>query len=337
MKKNDLYSILINETKEICEAKGYNYAYKLGRIFDYKKRVAFDHKIKCEKIESRFSPMFSLYEHEKEFLYKLIKNDELYYILDNINDIIRNSHCLSNNLLTYLNDNRARINDRDYNNIEIAITKSVSEFYPLVKEEDMKRLRDLLVSVADGENKSLLDIKVFNYGGFSKVYRIGNKIVKIGYKRMCENIVDQRRLLLPYFKDYVGKDFVEITDYLEPAKDISFEEIYSVYKELRDQGIIWLAPNEENLARVDKKTLENNKRKKKEGIGLLKNYNYLDKDLEVGDLLIIDLDHMVYENDVEKIRDIEFDLDGALLERRHYFEERYNNKTKRLVKTNKDN
>ena len=130
---------------------------------------------------------------------------------------------------------------------------------------------------------------------------------------------------------------MEITDYLEPAKDVSFEEIYSVYKELRDQGIIWLAPNEENLARVDKKTLENNKRKKKEGIGLLKNYNYLDKDLEVGDLLIIDLDHMVYENDVEKIRDIEFDLDGALLERRHYFEERYNNKTKRLVKTNKDN
>ena len=137
-----------------------------------------------------------------------------------------------------------------------------------------------------------------------KVYCLGEKAIKIGYTRRCPSIPDNRRLLIPDFKGYIEKEYVEVTDYLETTKDISEEEAYQVYKELRDMGIVWIDPYEHNLARVTENVLNNIKERRKKGNikGVTPNgsSSFWDE-LKVGDLVIIDLDHMFYEHETETI------------------------------------
>ena len=69
-------------------------------------------------------------------------------------------------------------------------------------------------------------------------------------------------------------------------------------------GIVWIDPYEHNLAYVTEIVLNNIKERRKKGNikGVIPNDNssFWDE-LKVGDLVIIDLDHMFYENEPEII------------------------------------
>jgi len=276
----------------------------LSNDLKYEERLKFLYKVDCLLQNKSYQESFASYCYEEEFLKELINNNELEYIVNNIDKIIIRSNSLKDIPLSYLKENEDKISKKDMMKIETSIARATSMYYPNTKEEDMIKIKDLLSKVAKDENTTLLDLRTIDYGYYSKVYKIKNKIVKVGYKRECPNIPDNNRILYPYFKGYIGSDYVEVTDYISEIGNITDDEIYEVYKDIRNEGLIWLDPGKENLARVSSDILYkmNQRRKDLTDKGIIDNNKHV---VELKDILLIDLDHIVFENDddnIERIR-----------------------------------
>lgn len=311
MRKN-ISDALVERACEIYDDYGYEGAYEVGKKLNYKKRLLFDYKIKCKMIGEKYLEMFAFSEYEKEFISKLIDRNELKYILNNIYEIIRDSDSLKDNLLSYLKSNINNITSKNYSCIEDAITRSILGYSSNIREDDLISLRNILTDVSKRENASLLDIRRVGYLANSKSYKIGNKVVKIGFQHYSDDNFVSNRFIMPYYNGFVGRNYVNISDYLVPAKDVSDEEVYSVYKDLRNQGIVWLYPDKSDLARINK-------------------YIAYKNGLKENDLVVINANNLAYDHDLERISDYDFLLEGHILERRKEFDIRYNSK-KRVLK-----
>lgn len=302
--------------------------YNMGKDLVYNERVIFYDYIKCIKEHKVFSPTFSVYNCGDIVLGELIKHDELDYIIENISLIMKPSSNLKCELLNYLKEKINYISDEDLVKIEYSIASTISTCIKN-RADVVSRIRDLLVDVAKKENVSLLDIRKIDYGSYSQVYRLGNKVIKIGLSRAVKNIIDNRLLLIPDYKSFIGSEYIEITDYIEiDNEDVSFNDLYMMYEELREQGITWLDPSRENVTRIDKDTLDKIKGKDKRGLGFCDNPNYNDKELAVGDLIIIDLDHLVSTDDIDTIAHIKYSLNEIIVEKLESFEKIYDEKHK---------
>lgn len=301
-----------------------NELYSLGKDMTYEQRVLLDYEIDCIKKGQPFSKVTAMYDHEDVFIDKLIKHDELDYIINHIAEIFRGKHFVNEKILEYLKSYEDLILGDTKEHIEIVITKCLSSYYIRKDDEELKRLHKLLVSVAEEENTSLFAIKKFQYGAYSTVYRINDKVIKIGY-RECESIPNCSEILLPDFKGKIGSDYIEITDYTPTLGDADMEELYTIYQNLRNQGLIWLDPRSDNVARLDEKTaiIQNQKRKGIHTLDIDFNPAYHMKELQAGDLVIIDLDHIVFQEDQDTINAIKRDLDETLIARVELFEKRY--------------
>lgn len=301
-----------------------NELYSLGKDMPYKQRVLLDCEIDCIKKNQPFSTTTAMYDHEEEFIDKLINHDELDYIINHISEIFRGKNFVNEKILEYLKSWEEFILGDIKHHIEIIITKCLSSYYINQNDEELNKLHQLLVSVAEEEHTSLFSLKKINYGAFSTIYRINNKVIKIGY-RAIETIPNCSRLLLPEFKGKIGSDYIEITDYVETNENDNMEDAYLIYKELRDQGLIWLDPRSDNLAILDKKACESQNKKRNEILSLDIGYNpnFHKRELEEGDLVIIDLDHIVFEDDQDSINRIKRDLNEIIVDRIALFEKRY--------------
>ena len=310
MEEEKIYQDLLEHGDFLLKNYSEEDLYQLGKTLSYRHRISYDYYLFCKKNEKTFQEYLSVFEHEKILLGKLVSHQEVHYIVSHINEIIRGPYSLTDDILSFLKAHFSELTEDEKKSVELSIIHSISEYYPHVSDYDMERFYHLLHDIAEKEHTSLLDIRKINYGGFSKIYRLGDRIIKVGSSRACEKIVDNRRLLLPDFKGKIGSDYVEITDYLDDVGDASFEEIYEVYEELREQGILWLDANENNLARINQKSLENNRIRRAyvSNLDLLPNPHFNTKELSVGDLVIIDLDHIVYDTDLDQIERIQWDL-----------------------------
>ena len=297
------YKFLMDNAEKLCEVYDYETLFNKGKILPYKKRLNYSYKIRCILDNLEYKEVLALLKYEDDFLKTLINNNELDYLIKSIKDIVR-YHKLNDIVLAYIKQNIDSIPNTILEEIILVIIKSLTESASIYSNYNIEPLRNLLLKAANEQELSILDLKYVGAGGFTKVYRLGEKAIKIGYTRRCTSIPDNRRLLIPDFKGYIEKEYVEVTDYLETTKDISEEEAYQVYKELRDMGIVWIDPYEHNLARVTEIVLNNIKERRKKGNikGVIPNDNssFWDE-LKVGDLVIIDLDHMFYENEPEII------------------------------------
>ena len=262
--------------------------------------------------------------------------DELKYIIENISKIMKPSSNLNHELLTYLKQKINCISEDDLLKIEYAIANTLCNCINN-RDEVVSKIRNLLIDVATSEKVSLLDIRKIDYGAYSQIYRLGEKVIKIGLNRAVENIIDNRLILIPDYKGFIGSEYIEITDYIEIDNEgVTFNDLYMMYEELREQGITWLDPSEENVTRVDQKTLDKIKKKDKKKLGFDTNLNYNNKELVVGDLIIIDLDHLISTDDINMIKHIKYNLNEIIVEKLDYFEKIYNerHKTKCLTLKN---
>lgn len=301
-----------------------NELYSLGEYMTYEQRVLLDYEIDCIKKGIPFYKSVAMVNHEEKYIDKLIKYDELDFIINHIAEIFRGKHSLNEKVLDYLKSYEDLIFGDTKEHIEMVITKCLSSYYIRKDDEELKKLHKLLVSVAEEENTSLFSIRKFQYGAYSTVYRINDKVIKIGY-RECESIPNCSEILLPDFKGKIGSDYIEITDYAPTLDDADLEELYTIYQNLRNQGLIWLDPRSDNVARLSEKTanIQNQKRKGIHTLDIDFNPAYHMKELQAGDLVIIDLDHIVFQEDQDTINAIKRDLDESLLDRIESFEKRY--------------
>lgn len=156
--------------------------------------------------------------------------------------------------------------------------------------------------IAQNEMADVSDVEYIGKGDHSNVYKLGNKVIKLGERRLTNKIPYHRRILQPLLRRKIkNKDlYIEISEYVESDISITDEDAYLIYKELRNDGIIWLDAKRENLGRLRKNNIIHFKEPlyvEKESIGYIKETLKEEEPLNKGDLVIIDTDYLFIEKD----------------------------------------
>ena len=186
-------------------------------------------------------------------------------------------------------------------------------------------LEKLLNELMQNEHVTPYDIRYLNRGSYSKVYQIGEKVLKIGWEPEHHIVPkNHRRLIQPLirktdlFSNGSGRDFyIEISEKCDMSQKPSKEELYEVFKELREDGLLWTDAFEGNVGRLKKANKPHFGR-----IGEIKEDNTIEwgsfsnagsaqglgkKDepietqnvLDEGELVVIDLDYIFDANDTK--------------------------------------
>ena len=174
----------------------------------------------------------------------------------------------------------------------------------------LEALTIIAEEIAENEKTDMSEIEYIDRGGYSTVAKLGNKVIKIGHKRLTYEIPYHRRLLQPLIRrkilpqksnPYHDEDLIiEIQEYIKPDKSITDDDVYLVYKELREDGIIWVDAKKENLGRLEKENIIHYSEPlyvDDESLGFIPETIKKRKPLQKGDLVIIDTDHLYREND----------------------------------------
>lgn len=170
------------------------------------------------------------------------------------------------------------------------------------EEKIMPYFKRIVDEVLEYEGKMCSDIRLIGEGGSSCVYKMGNKVLKLGRSRLGFKIDNNKRFLCPLLRQDIKsiKDdtlfFIEITEKVK-TDNISEEDAYSIYKELRDEGLVWLDCYPANLGRL----IKPNKIYFKDELNPFKeaiNYNTdLKEELDSGELVILDNELIFKEKD----------------------------------------
>ncbi len=118
-----------------------------------------------------------------------------------------------------------------------------------IDEIELNKL-DLILDIIGDFKK----YKKISNGSYSNVYEINKKILKIGLAKINKNIINHPRIIKTYLKLNIETKYkgiirnigFEIQEKAE-QKEVTKEELYEIYKELRDNNIIWKDIKESNV------------------------------------------------------------------------------------------
>ena len=257
-------------------------------------------------------------DNQKKFLEILVKNkcdipysaieyegNNKQIIYDNLTLFIENAQNLYA-LMNFVKDNPAALSQvKSYidNNEEKAINSIFCETDHLVKikEPTLKEIIKLIIlDVMKNENVKFSDI-TYNGGGFSRILLIGDKVIKLG-DRVTKSFPNNPYIIVPILRQEFSinneKCFAEVTERVDTSIKPSKEELYQLYKNLRNLGLKWTDIKEANVGRLKKRNVihwkENlNPTEEVLGLGTKKGKVILEK----GELVILDADFIYDEND----------------------------------------
>ena len=179
----------------------------------------------------------------------------------------------------------------------------ISDFIPTIT----RMIDELLID----QNVRRFDIEVLGIGGYSKAYQIGEKVLKIGEPRETYKIPNHPRILQPLTRTNLIDErnrnkvsaCVEISDRTDKLRDEEkqVEKLYQIYKELRDDGIIWADARFSNIGKLRKKNAPNGEEMNvdPQAVGMDKTVN--GRTLKTGDWVIIDTDYIYKQEDKDLI------------------------------------
>ncbi|MBQ6860484.1 MAG: hypothetical protein IJO08_02415 [Clostridia bacterium] len=213
------------------------------------------------------------------------------------------------------------------------IVQEISEY-----SRDSLTINMIVKELMEHENSKPSDIKYSAKGGFGKVFKIGDKILKYGRKAHNAELPYNSELFLqPLLRQSLsGSDFLEIYEQVDVGG--SREDMYQLYKALREQGLIWTDIKPGNFGRLRKEN-----RVHFEGIDSVSHRAVgfrEDKEIPIaqpGNLVLIDLDFVFLEG-----TKFEVPQEGTAMNNFREFTSRYqkekeaeNNPTKTQIKTQK--
>ncbi len=289
-------------------------------------------------------------ENQKKFLNLLVENkcdipysaidykgNNKQIIYDNLPLFIENAQNLYT-LMKFVKDNPVALSQvKDYmdNNEEKAINSIFCETDHLlkIKDPDLKEIVKLIVlDVIKNENVKFSDI-TYNGGGFSRVLLIGNKVIKLG-NRVTKKFPNNPYIIAPLLRKELqfGDEhcFAEVTERVDTSKEVSKEELYQLFKKLRDLKLVWTDIKSINVGRLTKKNVihwRDSLSPTEEILGL--DAKRGETILKEGDLVILDADFIYAENDPN----INYSNNKALYDE---FEKRYQNEKKELKNQNQE-
>ena len=130
------------------------------------------------------------------------------------------------------------------------------EYY--LKEEKIYDFFNIVIKeLLENEGKKYSDIEYLGSGAYSRVFAIGSKVLKIGNENKATfKIKNNKRFLKPLYRKnitYLNSNTtmfcLEITERLDMT-NITYDDVYEIYKELREQGLVWLDTKIENVGRL---------------------------------------------------------------------------------------
>ena len=248
-----------------------------------------------------------LAENKCDISYSMVeyKGNNKQIIYDNLPLFMENTENLYS-LMNFVKDNSSALSKvKDYidNNPEKAINSIFCETSNLVKMKD-KTLKEvvklIILDVLKNENAKLSDI-TYNGGGFSRVLLIGNKVIKIG-NRDTKSFPNNPYIISPLLRkklEFNGEScFVEVTERVDTSKKASKEELYQLFKKLRNLNLTWTDIKEDNVGRLKKENIIHWRQNLNPTDGVLGlDVKRGETILKEGDLVILDADFIYDEND----------------------------------------
>ena len=180
-----------------------------------------------------------------------------------------------------------------------------------LKELKEERIFDTIKIIIDellkNENLKYHDIQNRGLGDYSKVILIGSKVLKIGKKRNNFTIKHNKRFLKPIYRQEIESIknsgtllCIEITEDVD-TKNVSFRDVVDIYKELRDQHLIWTDCSLSNIGRLKRDNRIYFNHKISPDINAT---GYLSENKEIlkkGEIVIIDNDYIYTEEEFQKL------------------------------------
>ena len=246
----------------------------------------------------------------KQLIDSLLDAGERDYIIRNMPEIIS-----SENIKILLNDGIFKklkeVDESQFRNITPYIVASMTGKPIQTIDKDLLNTLCVIVNqLVENEELDMSDLEYVDRGSTSEVFRIGSKVIKFGIPRNTNKIPYHRRILQPLIRRNIksgdSEIYVEIAEYIEQDNTITDEDVYQIYKELRDEGIVWIDCKKANVGRLIKDNSEHYKEPlnlRNETVGYIHDtIKEYEPPIAKGKIVILDTDLIVREEDLKNLR-----------------------------------
>lgn len=188
-------------------------------------------------------------------------------------------------------------------------------------------IKIIIKELCQNENKTYGDIKYLGKGTFSYVLAVGDKVLKIGIKRYTDSFPNNPYIITPLLRESIkineeNKIFLEVTERVDTKTEVTTEELYQLYKKIRDLGLVWTDVAKRNVGRLKKDNIVHWNTPLSPTDEALELKKYINApQLKKGDLIILDADH-IYEGYKYNLTNKEFEdrYQEELKEKNKYYE-----------------
>lgn len=317
----DSYDYIVECLNKICAEKTIDYLVvnniDLDIIFDYlnKNNIQIKYNMVCEIL---------IYYKQEKIINKYFE----YFLKDNRNLLKFKS------IIRYLNIDLNEIDNYINNNHTLIIEEISGYGIEKLKEENLYEFfKELINELLRNEKLNYNNIEFIGEGTSSKIFGIGSKILKVGLPKDVFKMKNNKLFLQPIYRKEIKSIHrnetlmcVEITEKVD-TENITDEDVYYIYKTLRDEGLIWLDHIRGNVGRL----LKDNKI-------YFDGIDYVDKEstdyttdnnkiLPKGSLVIIDND-CIYDAE-ELFKSVEYRMFGHCSKYEARYREEKNSKLNR--------
>lgn len=302
----------INEIKNIPEIENTLYynsdsiyrKFGIGTILKITQEMEFRKRFKY--IHEMYEGIRLKYYTIDEFLDNLMEYNENEYICNNMEQVINYSDIHSLIKLNLLKKLQKLDSDKFEKIHSLIVSRMANVEHKFIDSTILFGLTTIVDEIANNENVDISDVEYIATGNFTNVYKLGNKAIKFGKNRLTDKIPYHKRILQPLIRRKVLSGindlYIEISEYVQTDSSITDEDAYLVYKELRNDGIIWVDAKRENLGKLEKDNIAHFNETlyvKNETVGYIPETLHENEPLQKGDLVIIDTDFLFRENDFD--------------------------------------
>ena len=173
-------------------------------------------------------------------------------------------------------------------------------------------IKIIIKELCQNENKTYGDIEYLGKGTFSYVLAVGDKVLKIGIKRYTDSFPNNPYIITPLLRESIkinkeNKIFLEVTERVDTKTEVTTEELYQLYKKIRDLGLVWTDVAKRNVGRLKKDNIVHWNTPLSSTDEALELKKYINApQLKKGDLIILDADH-IYEGYKYNLTNKEFE------------------------------